>query len=611
MYSTLFQVTQGILQCVVGSSGIRKLDGVQCSTSYGTCLIASVDKTMMRKVNSSKNLVSDEKCQLSQAVPHNSLVSEAKKDTHNSPKYRMAPLDCYTTIGEYFGKVSVATDVEITHDLPTEDVTLPIDIKDTLDNLAAHLHAVQSFWNVKRSSSEGSHLPSKIDLKRRFSNGSEEAAALGVSVDKGSKMRRVGNNMKSKEKMHVSEESPKTVSNVAVSHVEPIDLMRHHESGQHTSKSLRNDIPDAVGVSASQTFSGTGVQDPKRLGVTSPRMLDLELWLTSLRVYAKYNYIMWKEAAASFQKLSQLTGSLIATEQQQYQQQPVGDPFPNSISGNANSLLDNLLEVGRRPEMHSNITASSVSQTVSHDIEHSSQQRHLSDAVTSQPVLTNSTPVITVQASENQDNAPGVFKQKNGISSTIHSIQKTLNLHGIELLNTHHVTHTATESESPEKTVPDDESTRDTLRTGHHDTIMLRTYRKETSDAKSRNQSERVEGFGHTNDVACWGEVGGVQDAYIVENVDGRQDRCGVESGTPQKRSCRSYLSDPGTGVGSDVAVEDGNSTSVEVISGLLDEGEVTVLAEFVRVRMTKKAAGTENNRESEPDMEVVSYMLD
>ena len=259
-------------------------------------------------------------------------------------------------------------------------------------------------------------------------------------------------------------------------------------------------------------------------------------------------------------------------------------------------------------EMHSNITISSVSQTLSRGIQHSSRQRHLSDTVTTQPVLTNSTPVVTVQASENQGNVPSVLRQENGKSSTIHSMQKTLNLHGCELLNTH-VTHIAAESEPPEKTVPGDESTRDTLRTGHHETLMLRTYRKKTSDPKSRNQSATVEVFGHTNDVQNAAAVRGVQDTCIVENVVWRQDKCGVDNGIPQKCSSPNYLSDPGTGVGSDVAGEDVNSSSAKVMSGLLEERQVTILAD-VRVHVTEEATGTENNREREPEIEVVSCML-
>jgi hypothetical protein len=261
-------------------------------------------------------------------------------------------------------------------------------------------------------------------------------------------------------------------------------------------------------------------------------------------------------------------------------------------------------------EIRSNVTVPLVSQTVSHGIQHSSQQRHLSDTVTTQPVLTNSTPVGTVQASENQDNVPGVLRQENGMSPTVHSMQKTLNLHGCELLNTHHVTHIATESEPPEKTVPGDESPCDTLGTGHRDTVTLRAYRKKTSDAESRNQSKRVEVFGHTSDVQVGAAVGGVQDACVVEHVVGRQDKCGVESGIPQKCSSPNYLSDPGTGVGSDVAGEDGNSSSAKVTSGLLEEREVTVLADFEHVHVTEEATGTENNREREPEIEVVSCML-
>jgi hypothetical protein len=66
------------------------------------------------------------------------------------------------------------------------------------------------------------------------------------------------------------------------------------------------------------------------------------------------------------------------------------------------------------------------------------------------------------------------------------------------------------------------------------------------------------------NGVQVGAEVGGVQYAHIVEAVVGRQDKCGVESGILQKcLSSPSYLSDPGTGVGSDVAGEEGNTSSL------------------------------------------------
>jgi hypothetical protein len=55
-------------------------------------------------------------------------------------------------------------------------------------------------------------LLSKIDVKRRRSNGGEEAAALGVSLDEETKMRPVGNRRKSKGKIHETEEHPKTVT---------------------------------------------------------------------------------------------------------------------------------------------------------------------------------------------------------------------------------------------------------------------------------------------------------------------------------------------------------------------------------------------------------------
>ena len=279
-------------------------------------------------------------------------------------------------------------------------------------------------------------------------------------------------------------------------------------------------------------------------------------------------------------------------------------------------------------ERHSNITVSSVSQTESSGIQHSSQQRQLSGIVSTQPVLTNSTAVVAVQASENQD-VPGVSRQENGMSSTRHSVQQTLDLHGCELLTTHHVTHTAAESEPPEKTVQGDRSTRDTLTTGNHDKATLRTDRKKISEAKSRSQSEKVEVLGHTNDVQVENEVGGVQDAHIVENVVGSQGKSGVESGILQKCLSSSYSSDHGTGVGSDVAGEEGNSNSSKVLSRLLEEREVMIVTDFVRIPMstaqsyqlsaslnnisadtTEASTRLENNREHEPEIEVVSCML-
>ncbi|GFG33539.1 hypothetical protein Cfor_03446 [Coptotermes formosanus] len=233
-------------------------------------------------------------------------------------------------------------------------------------------------------------------------------------------------------------------------------------------------------------------------------------------------------------------------------------------------------------EVHSNITASSVSQTVSHGNQQSSlcrsQQRQLSVTVTTEPVLTDRAPVATGQASGNQSNVSDVLIQENGMSCVDHSVQ-TLKFHGRELLTTHHVTHIAAESEPPEKTVPGEESTHDTLKTGNHDIVTLRTYRKRTNDAKSRNQPERVEVFGCTNDVQ--------------------------------------------------VGVEVGNSSTAEVTSELLEEREERILTDSVSVPMsthessqmssalnsispdiTEEATGSENNREPEPEIEVLYEVL-
>jgi hypothetical protein len=284
-------------------------------------------------------------------------------------------------------------------------------------------------------------------------------------------------------------------------------------------------------------------------------------------------------------------------------------------------------------EVHSNITASSVSQTVSHGNQQSSlcrsQQRQLSVTVTTEPVLTDRAPVATGQASGNQSNVSDVLIQENGMSCVDHSVQ-TLKFHGRELLTTHHVTHIAAESEPPEKTVPGEESTHDTLKTGNHDIVTLRTYRKRTNDAKSRNQPERVEVFGCTNDVQVGVEVGGAEDACIVENVVGRKDKCGVSSGILEKcSSFHTYLSDPETGLGPNVAGEEGNSSTAEVTSELLEEREERILTDSVSVPMsthessqmssalnsispdiTEEATGSENNREPEPEIEVVSSAL-
>ena len=119
-------------------------------------------------------------------------------------------------------------------------VILPVDIKDSLEKMATHQHTNKSLQKVKRRRSEGSELLSNMDVKRRCSSGGEKAAALGVSVDMGSKMRPVGNTMKSRksnDKIHEGEERPKTVSSVAVIHVAPDDQLKDRESSSLFHKS--------------------------------------------------------------------------------------------------------------------------------------------------------------------------------------------------------------------------------------------------------------------------------------------------------------------------------------------------------------------------------------
>ena len=119
-------------------------------------------------------------------------------------------------------------------------VILPVGIKDSLDKMETHQHTNKSLQKVKRRRSEGSELLSNMDVKRRCSSGGEKAAALGVSVDMGSKMRPVGNTMKSRksnDKIHEGEERPKTVSSVAVIHVAPDDQLKDRESSSLFHKS--------------------------------------------------------------------------------------------------------------------------------------------------------------------------------------------------------------------------------------------------------------------------------------------------------------------------------------------------------------------------------------
>jgi hypothetical protein len=165
--------------------------------------------------------------------------------------------------------------------------------------------------------------------------------------------------------------------------------------------------------------------------------------------------------------------------------------------------------------------------------------------------------------------------------------------------------------------------------TGNCGEVTLRTYQKRTNDAESINQSERVEVFGCTKDVQVGAVFGGAEDAHLVENVVGRKDKC-VSNGILAKHlSSHSSLSDPETGLRSDVAGEEGNSSTAEVASELLEEREVTILTDCVCVPIstpesremsaslnntsadiTEEAAGSDNNREPESEIEVVSSML-
>jgi hypothetical protein len=119
-------------------------------------------------------------------------------------------------------------------------------------------------------------------------------------------MRPVGNSRKNKRKIHETEEHPKRVTeNVCVTHipgetyssggsqssVRPDQLRLLDDSvttnlsqsaiSPPTSRST-NDIPDVVGVPASQTFPGIGFQDPERLGVTCRQSeIDTEIEVIS------------------------------------------------------------------------------------------------------------------------------------------------------------------------------------------------------------------------------------------------------------------------------------------------------------------------------------------
>jgi hypothetical protein len=220
-------------------------------------------------------------------------------------------------------------------------------------------------------------------------------------------------------------------------------------------------------------------------------------------------------------------------------------------------------------------------------------------------------------ASGDHSHVAGVLRQENRMSSADHTVQT-------------HVTHMAAENEPPEKTVPGQGSTHDTLRTGSHDEVTLRTYRKRTSDAKSTDRSEGVEVFGCTNDVHVGAEVCDAEDAHIIENVAGRKAKCDISSGVVEKLSSSySNMSGSETGFASNLPGDEGNSSTAEVMNKPSEETDIMILKEFVRVPtstaessrissslndisadMTKEATRCENNRVPESEVEVVSSFL-
>jgi hypothetical protein len=267
-----------------------------------------------------------------------------------------------------------------------------------------------------------------------------------------------------------------------------------------------------------------------------------------------------------------------------------------------------------------------------------SQQRQLSSIVTAQPALSKNTPVVAVQASGNPSHVPNASVQATGISSTGHSAE-TLHLHVCEPLSTNHVTLSATVSEAPEKAVPDQQSTNNTLRTGIQqatsDRAALRTYRRRTGNYNQRDQPGRVEVVDFRNDVQfeteseCLGtEVGGSEDTPVVANISREQDKCDISNRIPEKHSISNHSTDPKTGLVSIVAGKEGNSKTVEVISKQSEEQEITILTveecvpmsnsessqssslNKIPTNMVEEAGGSDNSRVSDSEVELVSSLL-
>jgi hypothetical protein len=234
---------------------ISYVDGIKYKTSHNGSVSnnkgqdtvtesASVEKTSK---GLSKHLASKEKCRKNQIVPYNSFAGEVKKYQKNVPKYsggvRRTSPQYYMTISEYFGKnfikegsktehnakdsaknltknecrnnnlrqlvyenkfPVISTNLEKsdkvtkTKNTSTKTVILPAELKQKLVDVSDSQHRSKSLKRVKRRSSNPCDLLSKTHKKRRYSYGGEEAAVFGMSVEKGSKIRFVGNEKKTK-----------------------------------------------------------------------------------------------------------------------------------------------------------------------------------------------------------------------------------------------------------------------------------------------------------------------------------------------------------------------------------------------------------------------------
>jgi hypothetical protein len=220
-----------------------------------------VDKTMKKAVKFSNNLVSEDKCEISQAIPHNSSVSEVNSSAERSPQYsgiRRAGSHCYKTIGEYLGKKFIDTDVEIMYEVincasssdegeAADSLALPVDkgseIRSVGDDTKTRksqqrIHATELLpkLSVERKRSGDLQLPSKPDVKRPCSSGGEAADLSALSVAKGSNVRYVGNGVKTRQsraKTHETEVLSETVSHVATD-----DGQKDHESASLTCVSV-------------------------------------------------------------------------------------------------------------------------------------------------------------------------------------------------------------------------------------------------------------------------------------------------------------------------------------------------------------------------------------